>query len=67
MKRETFRTIFLTIGFFGMIFMIASKASGAATVVGVLICIILIAFAYIVTGKWGKYLIGEPADSGAMG
>jgi hypothetical protein len=70
-KKSTFRTFSLVVGFFGVVFIIISNAGGFAKFIGITISILFIIFGFLVTGKWSKYIIGEeqeaPGIKGSLG
>lgn len=44
------------IGIVGIIFMLNSKMGTPFDIIGVILCILLIVFGFISTGKWGEYI-----------
>lgn len=66
-KKSTFRTFCLVVGFFGIVFLIVSNSSTPVKVLGILFSLIFIGFGYAVTGKWSKYIIGEEQETGHKG
>ena len=61
-KYSTLRTASLVIGVLGTTWLIVTKASAPAKVVGILFFIILIVVAFAVTGKYRRYIIGEEME-----
>ena len=65
-EKSTFRVFCYVIGFFGIVFMSISKIGTLGKILGILLCVILMAFGFAVTSKWSRYLIGEEQE-GSMG
>lgn len=61
-KKSTFRLFCLIVGFSGFLLISVKKPSIMVSTIGVVLCALIIGFGYAVTGKWGKYLIGEQMD-----
>ena len=68
-KKENFRVGCLVVGFIGLIGIMISDGEKLLKAVGIIVCILLMIFGYVSTGKFGKFIIGEEVQGkeGSMG
>lgn len=70
-KRYNFRIGCLVVGFIGFVLILISDGEKLLKAIGMIVCILLMIFGFVVTGKWGKLIMGKEVDDenpdGAMG